>query len=790
MAWKGLNEIRELVQASDRKSLARLFSLRNLVRHAILPLDYLVPGEYAKLITLTHAGEELLNVDKRLREEFDSQTLLFALFLQFFHLDLLIDERKTDADSIRSVLNEEMARRKLLLPYRFGRLLYDRFNDESRSLHTDHLDPTEALKLVADTPQGVYQVGDTVTGPFGLLLSQEVRFNPPSPQLPLWHCSDTGCGALHSVTVQRPNVPLVRALSRARAAASETLGPASEWSRVLYDLFKKEGVEKGRQYYDLPALIAEGLAEDEREILFSSLLATPRSGELRARMTTLLGEDAARGSPADLCARLSDVQRLQLLLTLPDSILVESLDRLIAGGAIRVPPYETRSTNLAPPQLHSGDLQTDISALGLRPREPKPLAHFEAAIWDAYQSSGNLDELGWRLQRRGGPPQRSALTDYLRKYSPAQALSELVLPTKPVAMAVAARVGIQIGEESDTRSLVDRIQWKFGFSPSRYEQDFVRFRDRLAQFRDALLDVGSVKSEEDRERLRSAGVNFFVSVENFLQQLVSYTVWFLGSDHFVDTRFVYSPHAASKAVSRILGASIESGGTTFAWNANALNTLGTLLVYADATAKWVTSLPSKDVTTLTRPEEDLPHFADDPDLIFRFRHTQLWADADNSALRTLSESFNRVVTQLNQSKLANVRNGLDHERPPQAFPTVDAMLLCAARVGEALELADRERFIPKTYWLKSKTSDPYGRTDYALVDYLGRELILSGPSLVASLVGIRTGRPILVGPGALLSDVGAELRFQVRHRSSYSAYWENYPRRRRIPSIHKDHSEA
>src|SRR4051812_49391548 len=116
-------------------------------------------------------------------------------------------------------------------------------------------------------------------------------------------------------------------------------------------------------------------------------------------------------------------------------------------------------------------------------------------------------------------------------------MRRLILATGPIADVICKEVSISISEAQNDDQLTARLLWKFGFTPPRYEEVYERCRRRLDQFNDALLAKSVIATEGDREDLRSAGVNLFVSLEEVLEQTIAYNVWMLASDHFLDTRF-------------------------------------------------------------------------------------------------------------------------------------------------------------------------------------------------------------------------------------------------------------
>jgi hypothetical protein len=200
--WRSAQELEaELKSFPDLSQLNTLYSLSTFWRNAVYPADYRASEDWASVLTLTPYGEKRLN---DLRPALTGTGLaqvdiLLAYFAVFFHHDLFLDAGETDSTKIRHILEHELLQGQIRLPYRYGRLLYDRFNDTYSDTRTDHLMSADVERLLQGTPLGVYQLGTLVSGPLGVLDSQETRYIPPTLSLPLWHCSDTGCNAIHHV---------------------------------------------------------------------------------------------------------------------------------------------------------------------------------------------------------------------------------------------------------------------------------------------------------------------------------------------------------------------------------------------------------------------------------------------------------------------------------------------------------------------------------------------------------------------------------------------------------------
>ena len=620
MNWKSAGEISAILSKYPHISKLRIaFSLRQYALNAVYPEGYSADAAWADIIISTEAGRDLLELDDSLFTDIPAGDVYLALFGHFFHHDLLVDVERTDLEAVRSILDSELRSHKIRWPYRFGRLLYDKFNDITQSDRTDHIEPAEVKKLLTDTPQGVYQVDTLLSGPLGFLTSFESRYLPVELSLPLWHCSDTGCEALHTVNLILPRVAVINAYERLESAANIKLGLPSEWFHELIRLHRGSNWQQGREYYDLPALVADAIVGEERTILLTSALNSS-AGDL---VRDILGSPPRRrrlavGPAERVASSLSDVEQLQLLLVLSDTDLIHLLDRCVFDRKIVIPPNQLRRAALRPRSLSWLDSGSEMSGFGIRNRKPDPIAGLSATIWEAYKANGQLDDLSWKIRKRIEEPSQTMLMDYIRGSGPAQAIRDLILSNRPTALHVLRKMNLQMIESEDVEFSVNWLLWKLGFNPSRYDDDCSRLRTHVNQFNDVLLRIGVVRSEADRDTIRSAGVNLFVLVERFLEQLIAYNTWLLSVDHFLEPRFEYNANAALASVNEALEAPINAEGLEMKWNARGGNTLGVLLAYSAQLTNWMKSLSSRDRSIVERDKSDLPHFADHPELGFSF----------------------------------------------------------------------------------------------------------------------------------------------------------------------------
>lgn len=762
---KAISEIK------DPEGAAALIALSYFLTGAFSTESFDVPEEIGSLIPLSPEGESIFDKVRTSRPEISEAAIKMGILESLFHRSILID-LNSYSDKLLQFISFEIQANRLIIPFGLGRDLYDRFNDLWPGREIDFLDYRDSRHLLDGKPQGVYQVGRFIAGPLGILESFEKRFIPPHSRLPLWHCSDTGCRSAHYVKLVPSNCEFVVAQQEIANVCSAS-PPASTWPGHLIGLVSETGViDRGKKSPNALPFLAEVLTEEERKHLLIQLITSESGPTIRRLIEQAYNrEKRHHGSPSEVAGRLSDRERLQLLLILPTSTLLRMTDQLIYSGTIQQSPYEMRGLRH---QVDGSDWE--MSSLGIRTTSTAPKARMANLIWSAYETTGTLSNLSWILARGTSKPSKNAFLAKLGLSGPQDIIKELVLPSANITTWLAAELELGIATHSDN-SLVDALLWKMGFSVPRFDDVYSQTRKRLYQFRDTLSQIGMIETEEHRERVRSSGVNLFVSVEALLADLISYNVWLLASDHFLNTQFQYLRRDANSAVPVTLGTSLEVGSQIVTWNPSGQNTLGVLLAYIDAADRWIAARKTASTSELERPDDSNPHYRFDGEMPFAFLHTQFWADADTSALNSYSTDFSDVVSKVRQADPAFVRNGLDHIRTADTFPTMEKLRTCVSKLIEAFEKADELRIFPKVYWLVSRLRDRYGRIEYTYMDYNDRLLKVAGPSSVAGLPRVSEEDPVVIAPGGLLPASGTEIRFLVKVESSYHQYWEGYPRR-------------
>jgi hypothetical protein len=780
MTWLSRQEIEDrLGQVPAADLLFRAYALSLFTDDAFYASDFEPDEEWKDVVPLSMAGEQFLSEACNSGIDFPAPLGHFTLFRIFYHHDLLVDYEKIDLSRLTRLIQQAHQSGKGRWLYVFGNTLYHKFNDTYDGNRTDSLDAELSELLVAGTSQGVFQVGNILSGPLGLIESLEDRTVPPTLRLPLWHCSDTGCQTRHLVRIQQHKNRCAACLKAYIRFALDRFGPAAEWAGPLLWNGRDRAARwpTGRPYYDLPAVIGDCMIGTEREALCRRALRSAHN----PRLAAILNETKSiRDRPEKVASILVPEEQHQLLLVLPDRDLIDLIDELIHGRDIKIPPSELRR-----PKTYaygrSNDTKSELSSLGLRSTGHPPIIELAASIWQTYKRLGATDDLAWRVRGHGGTSVRHSVMDFIRVHGPETAVRELILPSREVTTSLGEALNLRIHPGEEECEACRRFLWKFGFTLARYEDEYTILRNRIAEFRERVLQIPLQPDEHECARVRSVGVNLFVSVEQFLENLLCYNVWLLSSDHFTGTKFLYTKQDAVVAVSRLLGPEIESGVQVLRWSKAGENTLGVLLAYLQAFCNWLKNRPSADRSPVERSKRDYPHYAADELWIFPFEHTALWADIPAEVLAAYAGTFDKICAQVAQAEFPAVRNGLDHKREEGGFPDADKMLACVSRLQQIVDTADSRRLVPKLFWGVKSESDTNGNVCDSFADYKNMTVSLFSPSPVLSSPGTSFGVPYIIAPYDFLNQPNSTLVFRVSPRTEYREYWKNYPRRRVIP---------
>jgi hypothetical protein len=695
-----------------------------------------------------------------------------------------VDVEMTLAEPIRDMVDTEIRLGKLAYAWVYGRLLYDRFFDMfPHRLH--ELSHDETRRLLEGTPTGVFQVRDLVAGPLGLVRSSCQRLLPPMRRVYLWHCSDPSCPAFHPVLLASGESDVNSALEYLRRLTLTREETCSDW----YGYFKRLDEPEGYYYDDtrtdcLPLLLGDALSLTDARSLVTQLLSDYPEG-LRHRLQAT--EGSARrfgGSPESIAQQLDEAECLQVMLLMSDEAVIRTLEFLVDTRAIRLPPTEMRAPVLARSERGSwGELVCVLSRCGVRSAASEDvlnLARLKLLVNTLYPER---PELEWKLRHVEGESVHERLDAYVRVENPRDVIRTLVLdsPKRLEHACQILRHGFFPSPRSPAaeESLIDRILWKLGFHVPMYPPHQAVFWERVNGLRHAAKEQALI-AEREREIIRGAAVNLFVSLEEVLDHTLSFSAWALLSDHYGVTNFRYRLEDARRLLASRLSGRRTGPAAPLDFDPHGKNPLyhlvSGLAILADVCNEVI-----KDGGEMQRPENELPGYCGKTPLFdFPFLHKALVLDLRPTDREQIMQQLEQATTALERANVCSVRNRIEHRR--QEFPTADEIATACGAVADIISSLERSGLCPLVYLYVGRKVDEYGRGIAQLRNYRGEEALIPLP-----VEHIGCGLPDLSGPQVVVPSmhVGDSLdimRFRFEETSDYAERWRDYPRRRTRPS--------
>lgn len=404
-----------------------LFVARTFLTRSIKTASYSVPESFQGLVKPSPAGQACLDHLASRMPHLAPAEALFAIFLDFYHQDLLVDVKCCNPEGLLAYLNDDILSNRIKFPWVYERSLYDKFNALFPN-KTDSLGPLDTELLLKDTPDGVFQLSNIVVGPFGVLTSATERELRPILSPPLWHCSDPVCQNLHGVELESAVLPFRDAIREIDRFCSQELGPASEWPDVLSEFRDK------RDWYDhlhpasLPWLLINGIVAAELRLLVGRLFDA-RSLELRSRLPQTKRTQALLSAPpSSIASRLDIAQLFQIILLLPDDDVVYFLEELIEDSRIVIPPAEIRETRFCASPRGWFDVSAQCSSLGVRffsNESSFGMRHLRSVVSKVYDDPDEQKALAWKLRRNAGATPEERLAAFLYQSDLGEVVSAL-----------------------------------------------------------------------------------------------------------------------------------------------------------------------------------------------------------------------------------------------------------------------------------------------------------------------------------------------------------------------------
>jgi hypothetical protein len=763
-------------ELSFKDRILKLFSIRELYLHAIRDATFEPTSELLDSIAFTQAGENVIQmaIDELNATE---QIARFSTFLLLYHHELLVDLDKTKIAGLLLSISRDILSGTLRYPWIFDHLLYDRayetFADKPRELSV-----SQTNALLKDTPQGVFQVGNFVVGPFGAMQSEEKRWFVPNRTLPLYHCEDQMCGVLHAGELAQLDTKCSGLSGVLRSKLEEREGPVSQWRPWIRGFFVEKYWYNDYALVNLVWLLGDGFSEMEFRSLGEAVLAAGKSSirnKFAERFKDLL---AAPGS--SIVKQLGKPELLQLILLEQDTAIAALLDSLIEKGIIKIPATEIRYIgNGAPVNSWTGVIP-ECSDLGVRVigrgSSSNALARLKRLILDIHQAEPAKAQLKWFLRHVDGSTVGEQLESLLSKETPATVIKEIVVSN--IATLTFALNHIQASHLSfpDNQAQEDRflqtLLWKIGFNKTQFESPAKDFWNQLTRFKQVVSSTHQGSSWIPD--VRSAGVNLFVGLENLLNESLCFLCWVFLSDPLKDNH-VYNRRIGHSLLPAQLDGVITTDRGPILYDPAGKNTLFPLILGFNALARRVQQVRSESEAH-AKPKLHLAHYHLETTLqLFPYKHYRYACDITPTDAHLLTALCEELASKLQQSKVFEIRNKLEHHN--EELPKAKEMLRCADLLQEIVGTVQEKGLIPTIFALQERITDAFGRLQIVSRDGTGRPINWQpSPALVAIKSLPAINEPQLIIPAFKVPETDEPLRFGIQEDSEHTKMWEDYPK--------------
>lgn len=752
----------------------------------VLSKDYVIPDDMNKAITLSQHGQQVSR--QLLKPKDDTVTakeLRLALFLAGYDDELFIDYSSTDFDLLLGSIAEQISTRRLHIPPRLGREMYDKAADQ-HDFESTFLTHAETLLLLEDLPTGFSQFGNITLGPLGRVESAESRWLFPERDLPLYHCHKVNCRHVHHAILSTDSEAGVNV---ANGRLSHHLSGRKTTPTAWRDFEREISLPRTKELSDestagLPFLLAECLSTKELQTLVSGLLDNTR-GSLRGRLekSAVVVRDAV-----DFTATQPRASLIQTALIAKDSEIIGELERRIARGGtegIVIPSGEIRTLRVNQDAAFGVfDLRPQLGRHGVRfkPRTGVSQLRLNRLIDTLYppdSTDGDSGEFDWQFRASKAAKRQRRQEEVLRTESPKHLIQQVVLSRRSNVVVACESLGISRDNEMSDDELIDTILWKLGFSldkPEDVNSDFwANQRSMEALVKSSSAGVGV----SDRE-IRKEASAYFTELERVLDDSLFFAAWTLLVDHLAsDEPFHFRPNLDRDAAMRELNtlsllSSVRMDGRPLELQSR--NTLEPLIQGFAVLADIIAKRDDAAVRSL-RDEKTLPISTHGSNLrTYPFLHRRIANTLTQESIANIESGLRAAHKRFSQTNAAEVRNSWLHYRREGADRT--KLSECLTDVQGGVVLLEDLGLCRSLYLPGFTTIDSHDRMVTQLTPARGRPILVPGPSRL-ELGGLPPlSDPQYVIPSMHLSEAGDMLRVGLKLESEYSKFWDRYPRRR------------
>lgn len=762
----------QLEKMPEAAALADLFALAKFWEKAVFNASYTASPAILDYLAPTTVGADCISACADATGVPKTDVSL-AMLGHFSWLDPLFDPIRSNADELAALLTTDLLDDRVRIPFRWGRELSDRIQDCPHLARHDRIPHRDAWQLIEGMPIGIFQHGAYITGPLGVTRSPERRWYPAASTV-AFHYMFQGNRNRRWLGFEPAAIGVVAAYEWIGRFMQDRFGPASEWQRALSVFSMDRDAYPQKSYLDAGLIVAECLSPSEK----TAVLADTLKSDLGPHLRSLLQNHPQlrtmkKLTPDDLASKLPAEVAIQLMHSLTTPQIISVVEKCIANDLVHIPSAEVRKTKHSPPAPWP-TVATEMGALGLRPGFPDPAARLLRVVTDAYSANDTLADLRWHLGAGDDSQIPAAMLQRLRTAGPADVVRTLVLTSPSIARHASSAVGLSLQDvQTKDTTAVERFLWKCGFELRSTAPFGDTLREKAGSLEE-MVDRIDFSGEKARMDIREKGNPLFVQVENFLDQLISFNVWCATQDHWYGSRFQFRLKQARRRVSEFLEPRYGKPPKAPPWDPERSSTLGTQLFYLDSVRRFVEECRSTDRAAVRR--SNAVDFLDPSDRPFAFLHFEFWADVDPKSLAVYSEVLDEFCSLLRQGDVAGVRNGLDHWREAEEFPTREQIVTCCKRISMAVRLAEERHLFPVLYWLDTKTQCVTRGFDEYGVRSSDRTRSVIRPSTLGGLPDVPWQAPLVFSPLQINDAADTAIFFKVVPASDYAEYWAGFPR--------------
>ncbi|MEN7502113.1 hypothetical protein AADW15_05730 [Saccharothrix sp. CCNWLY140-2] len=693
----------------------------------------------------------------------------------------LLDIERTDIDALHNAIHNQVKRGEIRLAFRYGRTLYDKFSDLFEE-EKFALTGKETFELLNGTPQGVFQVADYVSGPFGILKSHSNRSIVPTRFIPLQHCVDHSCKTVHDIALETSYEAPINEHRSKMAQQLERDGASIDPWMNFFDSLRTANRTEGEWRGDaIITLMGDALTDRELKQVVAWLLDRGDTGLRTA--TNQLG--IRQGKSNDMVANLGRAEVLQLACLSDNAYLISALDELVHSGDIVVPEGEIRTavvnrgTVFGPFHLYAElnqfgvRFQSDSSSIA-----PLQLRQLIEKMYDL-GNEADRHELLWQLRARPGETVDRKLQRHMQSEDPREVVERLALARRSNVVVASEYLPFNEAFPKHDEELVDTMMWKLGFPVDTFPDsnaEIFALHDKIML---ALRQNDADPTDEFYEELRGLCANYFVKLEEVLRDSVSFTTWALTTDHFAAPNpYSYRTIADGRTALLSLNA------------ASADDPAERRVIYSDPPTLYAVSRGYERLSVILsdmqahaenyeRQLEQYPRWATSQRLQnFPFKHTIPFLDLAGEAQELILDRLRQASKMLVSADPSELRSGLLHPRLSRT--DLDRLRSGIEQIRDSLALLEADGFVRITYTLSSFSGDSMSRQSFVLAHKRGYKYTIHTPSNHSWLRMPSVYDPQYVMPVARIAGGTEVLRFTRRVESPFVEMYEGYPTR---PSV-------